>query len=175
MSLGLTNSSYALLGLLATREMSGYDIKAFADDTLRHFWAISYGQIYPELRQLEELGLVEAQEASVGGRRRTVYRPTRRGREELEGWLGEPVEASMEVRDEMLLRFFFSDHGSPQDRQRLLEAMVKRHQGMERKLADHRPLVARHGESAKLEVLDFGVALHRFCADWFQQRLRKED
>src|ERR1700737_1070592 len=63
MSPGLTNSSYALLGLLAIREMSGYDIKAFADDTLRHFWAISYGQIYPELRQLEELGLVGARGA----------------------------------------------------------------------------------------------------------------
>jgi PadR family transcriptional regulator, regulatory protein AphA len=171
---GLTNTSYALLGLLATHEMSGYDIKAFADDTVRHFWAISYGQIYPELRQLEELGLVESEEAAVGGRRRTVYRPTQRGREELEGWLGEPVEASMEIRDELLLRFFFSDHGAPEDRERLLQAMLKRHQDMSRKLADHRPVAARHGETAKLEVLDFGVAFHRFCADWFRQRLHKE-
>jgi DNA-binding PadR family transcriptional regulator len=174
MAAALTNTSYALLGLLAIREMSGYDIKAFADDTVRHFWAVSYGQIYPELRQLEELGLVESEEAGVGGRRRTVYRPTQRGLEELEGWLGEPVEAPMEVRDELLLRFFFSDHGAPEHRERLLQAMVKRHQDMASKLADHRPAVARHGQSAKLEVLDFGVAFHQFCADWFRQRRREE-
>jgi DNA-binding PadR family transcriptional regulator len=154
--------------------MSGYDIKTFADESVRHFWAVSYGQIYPELRQLEELGLVESEEAAVGGRRRTVYRPTQRGLEELEGWLGEPVEASMEVRDELLLRFFFSDHGAPEDRDRLLQAMVKRHQEMARKMAAHRPVAARHGQSAKLEVLDFGIAFHRFCADWFRQLIGKE-
>jgi PadR family transcriptional regulator AphA len=174
MAPGLTNTSYALLGLLAMREMSGYDIKAFADDTVRHFWAVSYGQIYPELKQLEELGLVESEEAAVGGRRRTVYRPTQRGREELDSWLGEPVEASMEIRDELLLRFFFSDHGAPEHREHLLQAMVKRHQGMARKLAEHRPAVARHGQSAKLEVLDFGVAFNQFCADWFGQWRREE-
>lgn len=175
MTPGLTNTSYALLGMLATREMSGYDIKAFADETVRHFWAISYGQIYPELRQLEQLGLVESQEAAVGGRRRTVYRPTERGREELEAWLGEPVEATMEIRDELLLRFFFSEHGTPEDRERLLLAMVKRHRDMSRKLTAHRPQAARHGESTKLEVLDFGVAFHEFCADWLEQRRTKED
>jgi hypothetical protein len=34
--------------------------------------------------------------------------------------------------------------------------------------------VARHGQSAKLEVLDFGVAFHQFCADWFHRRRREE-
>lgn len=174
MAEGLTNTSYALLGLLAVRPMSGYDIKTLADDTVRHFWAISYGQIYPELRQLDALGLVESEEAAVGERRRTVYRPTPRGREELEQWLAQPVDASMEVRDEVLLRFFFSDYGDPEDRERLLRAMVKRHQDMARKLADHRPVAARHGQTARLEVLDFGIAFHEFCAGWFDRRLRKE-
>ena len=95
MPAGLNNNSYALLGLLATRPMSGYDIKALADHSVRHFWAISYGQIYPELRQLEELALVTSKEAAVGGRQRTVYLATPRGREALEARLGEPVESTM--------------------------------------------------------------------------------
>jgi DNA-binding PadR family transcriptional regulator len=174
MAVTLTNTSYALLGLLTTHEMSGYEIKAFADHTVRHFWAVSYGQIYPELRQLEQLGLVESYDAAVGGRRRTIYRPTKSGTEALEAWLAEPVEASMELRDELLLRLFFSDQGDPEDRKRLLGAIVKRHEDMARKLTDHRPQAARHGQTTKLEVLDFGVAFHEFCAAWFQQRLGKE-
>jgi PadR family transcriptional regulator AphA len=173
MAPGLSTSSYALLGLLAISEMSGYDLKAFADRSLRHFWAVSYGQIYPELRQLEQLGLVESEEAAVGGRRRTLYRITARGREELEEWLAEPVEVAMEVRDELLLRFFLSDEGSAEDRERLLQAMVRRHEDMARKLAGHRPVLAGKGDSARLQVLDFGVAFHEFCAGWFD-RLRKE-
>jgi DNA-binding PadR family transcriptional regulator len=175
MAAGLSNNSYALLGLLATHPMSGYDIKAFADFTVRHFWAISYGQIYPELKQLEELGLVSSEEAAVGGRQRTVYHPTPQGLEALEAWLAEPATASMEVRDEILLRIFFSDLGAPKDRERLLRAMVKRHREVADRLAEHRPLAASHGQTSRLEVLDFGVAFHRFCADWFSKKLRSSE
>ena len=42
-----------ILGLLAVRPLSGYDIKAIVDRSTRFFWAASYGQIYPELRRLE--------------------------------------------------------------------------------------------------------------------------
>ena len=174
MAAGLNNNSYALLGLLATRPMSGYDIKAFADHSVRHFWAISYGQIYPELRQLEELALVTSEGAAVGGRQRTVYQATPRGREALEAWLGEPVESTMEVRDEMLLRIFFSDQGDPKDRERLLRAIVKRHRETAARLVEHRPKAASHGPSSRLGVLDFGVAFHTFCADWFSKQLRSE-
>jgi PadR family transcriptional regulator AphA len=173
MAPGLSTASYALLGLLAIRDMSGYDIKAFADGSLRHFWAISYGQIYPELRQLEELGLVESEEAAVGGRRRTIYRPTARGREELETWLAEPVESAMEVRDELLLRFFLSDQATVEDRERLLQTMAKRHQDMARKLVNHRLAAAGHADNARLEVLDFGIALHQFCGGWFGRLLEE--
>jgi DNA-binding PadR family transcriptional regulator len=175
MAEGLTNNSYALLGLLATHPMSGYDIKAFADYTVRHFWAISYGQIYPELKQLAELGLVSSEEAAVGGRPRTVYHATPQGLEALEAWLAEPGTASMEVRDEMLLRIFFSDQGQVEDRERLLRAMVKRHQEVADRLADHRPQAASHGQTSRLEVLDFGIAFHRFCADWFTRKLRSAE
>ena len=175
MAAALSNNSYAILGMVALRPMSGYDIKAFADETVRHFWAVSYGQIYPELKQLEELELVSSEEAAVGGRQRTVYQATTRGREALEAWLSEPVESPMEVRDEMLLRVFFSDHGDPKDRERLLRATVKRHQDAAARLGDHRPKAASHGPSCRLEVLDFGIAFHRFCADWFSKQLRTSE
>ena len=38
----LSNTAYVILGALHERPRSGYDIKAFADHSTRHFWAVSY-------------------------------------------------------------------------------------------------------------------------------------
>jgi PadR family transcriptional regulator AphA len=102
----LSPTAYVILGMLSWRPMSGYDVKSLADHSTRFFWAISYGQIYPELRRLSEAGLVEAAEAE-GGRRRTVYRLTTRGRKALRSWLSEAPE-TFETRDEGLLKLFFA-------------------------------------------------------------------
>ena len=52
-----------VLGLLSHGPRSGYDIKTVVDRSTRFFWAASYGQIYPELRRLEEEGLIEGEDA----------------------------------------------------------------------------------------------------------------
>ena len=54
----LRPTSWAVLGLLSFgEELSGYDLKKWADWSLRFFyWAPSYSQIYGELRKLEEIG-----------------------------------------------------------------------------------------------------------------------
>src|SRR5467141_2512757 len=103
-----TAVTWAVLGLLGLRPMSGYDIKAAVDRTIRHFWAASYGQIYPELKRLEETGWIAGKDADRGGRTRRVYRITAAGRRQLEGWL-HGYETRIEIRDESLLRLFFAD------------------------------------------------------------------
>jgi PadR family transcriptional regulator AphA len=103
-----TAVTWAVLGLLGLKPMSGYDIKRAVDRTIRHFWAASYGQIYPELKRLEEAGWVAGKDADRGGRSRRVYRITAAGRRELEGWL-HGYETRIEMRDESLLRLFFAD------------------------------------------------------------------
>jgi PadR family transcriptional regulator AphA len=103
-----TAVTWAVLGLLGSKPMSGYDIKRAVDRTIRHFWAASYGQIYPELRRLEEAGWIVGKDADRGGRTRRVYRITAVGRRQLEGWL-HGFETRIEMRDESLLRLFFAD------------------------------------------------------------------
>ena len=100
--------TWAVLGLLGQRARSGYDLKRAVDRTIRHFWAASYGQIYPELRRLEEAGWIMGAAADRGGRARRVYELTPAGRDALEGWL-QGQETRIELRDESLLRLFFSD------------------------------------------------------------------
>jgi DNA-binding PadR family transcriptional regulator len=71
MELGAT--AYVILGILNLGPHSGYDIKQLADMSTRHFWATSYGQIYPELKRLSESGLIKSEDASRGTRQRTLY------------------------------------------------------------------------------------------------------
>ena len=48
---------YAILGLLHYRDMHGYRIKRHIEQHFGHMWSINYGQIYPNLKRLEEEGL----------------------------------------------------------------------------------------------------------------------
>lgn len=50
------HTTYALLGLITAGYRTGYEMKRMIDQSLNHFWKISYGQIYPALRQLTEAG-----------------------------------------------------------------------------------------------------------------------
>src|SRR5262245_47771364 len=101
-------TTWVVLGRLADRPRTGYEIKQIVDRSTRFFWAASYGQIYPELRRLEAEGLVEGQSAPTGKRPRRVFSLTEKGREALLGWL-RGTETRMEMRDESLLRIFFAD------------------------------------------------------------------
>src|SRR5918996_4372933 len=103
----LSATAKVILGMLAARPRSGYEIKQLVDKSTRFFWAASYGQIYPELRRLEEAGLVAGTADHQGGRRRTRYTLTPAGRARLREWLLDE-SAGYELRDEGLLKLFFS-------------------------------------------------------------------
>ena len=45
---------HAILGFLTYRPMSGYDLKKFFDESVRHFWSAPQSQIYRTLGRDEE-------------------------------------------------------------------------------------------------------------------------
>jgi DNA-binding PadR family transcriptional regulator len=96
-----TAVTWVVLGLVALKPRSGYEIKRIVDRSIRHFWAASYGQIYPELRRLEEEGWIAGEDDPRGGRSRRVYGITPAGRAGLRGWLA-GRETRIEMRDESL-------------------------------------------------------------------------
>ncbi len=103
-----TAVTWVVLGLIAQKPCSGYDIKRNVDLSIRHFWAASYGQIYPELKRLEEVGWISGSEEGTGARSRRVHSITAEGRRALTDWL-HGHETRIELRDESLLRLFFAD------------------------------------------------------------------
>ena len=103
----LPATAYALLGLLSFgRELTGYDLKKWADHSLSmFFWSPAMSQIYAELPRLEDRGYVASSEAPHGdARTKRVYRITPAGTAELGRWLREsPVDVPM-LKHPTLLR-----------------------------------------------------------------------
>src|SRR5215469_12585224 len=108
----------ALLGLVAQKPQSGYDLrKTFATTALRHY-SDSPGSIYPALRRIEARGWIESttgKTSPADPRRRQDYRLTDAGKKTLIAWLDQPVSAEdMRMRQtELMLRFAFMDGNVP--------------------------------------------------------------
>jgi len=156
----LSPTAYVILGMLRNEPRSGYEIKRVVDGSTRFFWAASYGQIYPELRKLAEAGLVEGESRPTGGRRRTVYRLTEAGREELRRWLDEPPER-LELRDEGLLKLFFAAAAEPG---RALEIIDAKQRLAEDKLAALRKIEPKAAAAAASDPFPHLVA--RYGLEW---------
>ena len=166
-----TRVTSVLLGLLADKPRSGYEIKAIVDRSTRFFWAASYGQIYPELRRLEEEGLIRGEDAPNGARGRRVYALTGAGRQALEEWLHGP-ETTIEYRDESLLRLFFADVLPREEALGLLET---RKRGHEQYLEELRAIEARPGQDPTFVdlVLRWGIDFNEWGRQWCEQQLRQ--
>jgi DNA-binding PadR family transcriptional regulator len=161
----LTPTARVILGMIALGKQTGYDIKQLVDRSTRHFWAASYGQIYPELRRLEEQGLVQGQAEPRGGRSRTVYTLTPAGHEAFIDWLEAEAEPAWEVRAEGMLKLFFSDVGTPAQRLANLRQMRDAHA---RTLAQLEAVDAQaHGMPTGPHLtLELGIALHKRILEW---------
>jgi PadR family transcriptional regulator AphA len=172
----LSPTAYVILGMLRDKPRSGYEIKRLVDRSIRFFWAASYGQIYPELRRLEEAGLVEGESLPTGGRKRTVHRLTDAGREELRAWLDRPPDR-LELRDEGLLKLFFAAAAEPGKAVEIIEAKRRL---MEEKLAALRAIEPRAAAVASSDpfpylVLRYGLESSEWVIGWCERALAELD
>lgn len=107
-------TKYLILGLLSEESLSGYEIKKIVDVRFSFFWSESFGQIYPQLKKLNEEGLIEEMDLkeTENNKASKKYSITNSGIQELKQWLEEPVEKEV-VRYEILLKMYFSNIISP--------------------------------------------------------------
>src|SRR2546421_2035287 len=111
----LTPTGRVILGMLRLGKRTGYEIKQIVDVSTRFFWAASYGQIYPELKRLEERGLVGSRSEPTGGRARTEYRLTATGERALDDWLAPQAEPAPQGRGQAVLQLLFSEGPDTQE------------------------------------------------------------
>ena len=136
---------------------------------IRLFWAVGFGQLYPELKNLTEAGLIEATDAPTGGRKRTIYRITDLGREGGAPGVGHRRPAPGGAR-RAAVKLFFSGAVDAQIRTELAQLIATRHRAARAELRSEAESVAlRRSPELPMhqELFAFGVAYHTFISDWF--------
>ncbi len=114
MTAPLTTTSHAILGLLAIRPWTSYELTKQMGRSLHHFWPRAESKLYEEPKKLVAQGLATASTRTVGRRTSTIYEITPAGRAALAGWVGVPG-AGPALEFELLLKVFFSENGSRAD------------------------------------------------------------
>jgi DNA-binding PadR family transcriptional regulator len=110
----LTTTSYAILGLLAIKPWSTYELAQQVKVSLKFFWPRTERQLYEQPKALVAAGLATAEKQHVGRRPRTVYRITPKGRRALRAWLGQPG-APAQLEWEGLVKVFFAENATKEE------------------------------------------------------------
>ncbi len=117
-----STTSHALLGLLALKPWTTYELAKQVKRSLGWFWPRAERQLYDEPKRLVASGLATATEQRTGKRPRTVYAITTTGRKALRSWLGEPP-APPALEFEAMIKVFFADAGTLAQLQATLDAV----------------------------------------------------
>ena len=110
----LTTTSYAILGLLAVKPWTTYELAQQMQRALGQFWPRAESKLYEEPKKLVAHGLARSSSDMVGKRPRTVYSITPKGRRALEAWVPTPGEGPV-LEFEQLVKVFFAEHGTKDD------------------------------------------------------------
>jgi PadR family transcriptional regulator, regulatory protein AphA len=176
----LSATAKVILGMLAARPRSGYEIKQLVDHSARFFWAASYGQIYPELKRLEDAGLVTGSDASQGARQRTVYKLTAKGKRAAQEWINAKPEV-FELRDEGLLGLFFAGSIEPGRTAEIARERAERAASVAAELTELEGMVKRlerdggpeySPDPGSLAVIRYGIESNEWAAQWFERAAR---
>jgi DNA-binding PadR family transcriptional regulator len=120
-------ADYALLGLLMLGPRHGYELAPYfaSDGTLGLVCTLGVSRLYALLHALEELGLVHAESSVVsGGPPRKVFSLTEAGEAAFQQWLDHPIRQLRLIRQDFLLKLFFSRQLPGNDPSKLIERQV---------------------------------------------------
>jgi DNA-binding PadR family transcriptional regulator len=181
----LSATAKVILGMLAGRPRSGYEIKQLVDSSARFFWAASYGQIYPELKRLEKGGLITGSDSANGARQRTTYKLTAAGKRAARQWIAGPPQI-FELRDEGLLELFFAGSVDPARAPEIARERAARAAASAAQLRSIEEEVEAMGQqegpdnspdAGSMSVLRYGIEMNEWAAEWFEraaERLEQE-
>jgi DNA-binding PadR family transcriptional regulator len=169
-------AKYMIMGLLSYGPMSGYEIKKWADEYLKYLLMdISYGQIYPILKQLEQDGLAAVTSSPHGKRQESkTYQITVKGLEELRAWVRSPDTKEYDV----LLKMCFGSLITEDEMVAKLDAYRRKREAeiasMDRYLAESGD-EALYGPNAPYMSLitELGLAYFREEVGWCKKAMEK--
>jgi len=153
---------HAILGFLAERPRTGYDLKTRCfDGAVSAFWTADQAQIYRTLERLARGKAVAARRRRQAGRPdRLVYELTPIGRERLAAWVALP-QPPASLRDPFLVQLWFAAEASDDEIATVLAEQRDAHQA---RLESLRALAAELTRTT-LDAPDRATALRRIAVD----------
>jgi len=174
---------FILLGFLDYGQMTGYELKQTIDNSTGHFWHAHHSQIYTTLRQMEKDGLVTSVFASTDDAlRRRVYTLTESGRKELIEWLDTPMEEMQPLKEEFLVRLFFSGKRDPEKVLEELAIQKKLHQSMDKVYEKMQDAICHYGHPQMKNLsdqqkfwnltLEMGLMYEKMYQEWLEKAIQ---
>jgi DNA-binding PadR family transcriptional regulator len=125
---------HAVLAALLEGEASGYQLAKRFDVSVANFWSATPQQLYRELDQLEQAGLLSGRVVEQHRRpNKRVFTLTAAGREELHAFTAQPARPTA-MRDDLLVKLQAVDTG---DQDAVREAIAVRLERSHGKLAGY--------------------------------------
>ena len=118
-------------------EVSGYDIKKWADWSVGYFyWSPSFSQVYSELKRLESHGYATSRVQHDGGLRgRRTYKITESGQQAVSKWATEaPIDPPM-LKHGVLLRVWLGHLNEPDRLKQILQEHIAYVDNMRQRVA----------------------------------------
>jgi PadR family transcriptional regulator, regulatory protein AphA len=160
---------HAVLGLLARRPSTGYELTQAFDLSLKASWHANHSQIYPELAKLEAADLAEV--VGHGPRRSKTYAITPAGRVELRRWLVE-TEPDRSQRSESGLRLFLTPLLDPIDRRTTYRRDLTQ---VDTELAELERLRTEAQGAVGTQVftpqIELGIRVNNVLRDWLHEQI----
>ena len=173
MSSGLSDTEYAVLGLLTLGERSGYELDKLTRRSIGYFWRPAKSKIYAILPRLVDRGLARAT-AVVQEKRpdKQLYAITPAGERALRVWLHSSDPVGVAARDGLLLKLFFGGHA---DRAALKDQVAARRRLASEKLAELEEIertIDREVDFFPYLTLLHGLQATRATIDWTDRVLK---
>jgi DNA-binding PadR family transcriptional regulator len=171
--------TFALLGLLAERPSSAYELATQVQTSIiRGVWPSAASHTYAQVKQLVRLGYATVERTKSGKRVRSVYAVTAAGRDALRAWLSEPESKGFALEYERLLKFMFCEVVAVNDARILAGIERETHSAYAAMLdiIDHYLDSSTPIESAarKGAVLNLLIDLRETCLAWSRQQADRD-
>jgi len=175
---------YILLGFLNYQPMTGYEIKQTLDHSVSHFWHAYHSQIYTTLRQMEADALVVSEFIHGEGQPdRRVYSLTDAGRAEFTTWLDQALTEMSPVKEELILRLFFS---ARRDKNSVLAELYLQRELHQKKLNEYLGMTAGEIEENAKSIpelardaifwkmtLNMGISYEKMYVEWLDRTIQE--
>ena len=160
----LTTTEYAVLGLLAFGERSGYDLARAADRSIVFIWTPSRSQIYKVLPRLVAGGLATSRAVEQERRPdKALYRVTPAGIRVLRAWIDDIDADPSGGSSVFLLKVLFGGFTEPESAAAQLRA-YRDYEEIERNPSPERTIFG-------LFALQHGIAHARATTEWADRAL----